>query len=660
MFPGRDKSGFVGPGLVADWQPRSLFDNAGWHLSYFPRAAAEVDEPGRLRLVAASLERKLAHHGHRERYAALGHSVQEIELRCREDRAADEGADLDAGTTRASVSQWTASYAPRGPAPRGLPAWHRAPPVDVVEYEISVDGADRDYWLARAGDVAERRAIAAAASRVCCHLWYHEPFCVDNVAAHLRQSAARLHSAGAGARAPLEARRAATLAPGRGGRRRRGGGRPDPDGGSTAFALDPAAPAADAARAACDAWMGPGAAEADGRCADALAGDALRTFREQDRLDAARARHAPRLFAALASRRANRGGAAGGAGLAGPRPGATSGRRGRRAAVEVLERAARRALERRGCGADCGPGASLDSCDWVDGCDAPPLRTPPSRRRWRGPAARRDGVGRAGDVDRGHAAAAAAVAVGATRVAATPRRRRCAAAPRRRRRRATRPTRSRRCSRGSTAGSGAPRPSPCSGAARTRAAARTLAAPGRGRAASAAPLRSRELRLTAAGAAALGDHAGVAVADFGDAAACKAAAAGVARARRRAPGGAAARRVLRRALVAGAAANAALVHDPLAHASLYGAKFAAPQFLLFYDDASQARGEAFARDHAGAWARRRDADRWPVLRRCPATSPYLRRRAGGGAPLVRYAGSASARGRAPSCVAARVGTLKER
>ena len=68
MFPGRDKSGFRGPGLVADWHARSLFDRAGWHLSYFPRAppAAEVDEPGRLRLVAASLERKLAHHGHRE------------------------------------------------------------------------------------------------------------------------------------------------------------------------------------------------------------------------------------------------------------------------------------------------------------------------------------------------------------------------------------------------------------------------------------------------------------------------------------------------------------------------------------------------------------------------------------------------------------------
>jgi len=65
MFPGRDKSGFRGPGLVADWRARSLFDRAGWHLSYFPRAppAAEFDEPGRLRLVAASLERKLAHHG---------------------------------------------------------------------------------------------------------------------------------------------------------------------------------------------------------------------------------------------------------------------------------------------------------------------------------------------------------------------------------------------------------------------------------------------------------------------------------------------------------------------------------------------------------------------------------------------------------------------
>jgi hypothetical protein len=55
-----------------------------------------------------------------------------------------------------------------------------------------------------------------------------------------------------------------------------------------------------------------------------------------------------------------------------------------------------------------------------------------------------------------------------------------------------------------------------------------------------------------------------------------------------------------------------LVHDPLAHASLYGAKFAAPRFLLFYDDASQARGEAFARDHAGAWAHHAwDADRGP-------------------------------------------------
>ena len=55
-----------------------------------------------------------------------------------------------------------------------------------------------------------------------------------------------------------------------------------------------------------------------------------------------------------------------------------------------------------------------------------------------------------------------------------------------------------------------------------------------------------------------------------------------------------------------------LVHDPLAHASLYGAKFAAPRFLLFYDDASQARGEAFARDRAGAWAHHAwDADRGP-------------------------------------------------
>ena len=42
MFPGRDKSGFVGPGLVADWQPRSLFDNAGWH----PGGGAPGGAPG--------------------------------------------------------------------------------------------------------------------------------------------------------------------------------------------------------------------------------------------------------------------------------------------------------------------------------------------------------------------------------------------------------------------------------------------------------------------------------------------------------------------------------------------------------------------------------------------------------------------------------------
>ena len=443
------------------------------------------------------------------------------------------------------------------------------------------------------------------------------------------------------------------------------------DGGATAFALDPAAPAADAARAACDAWMGARAAEADAaRCADALAGDALRTFREQDRLDAARARPAPRLFAALASRRANRGGAAGGAGLAraaaalrgatsaAPPPGAhtvpaaalarsrlglalgayaaahadflglggaASAARAADAAprVEVLERAARRALERRGCGADCGPGASLDSCDWVDGCDArlaaledavvaaaAGAAPPPVAMAWGAP----------GDVDRGHAAAAAAVAVGATRVAAT-----LAAAP--------------------------PAPPAPEAPPTPRDEADALAAllawidGGLGGAAAVAVLwggadaggawaaardgfggavaLSRDLRLTAAGAAALGDHAGcdvggardfvveaavfetaaaaagaararaarlaarpasgvvvvdrdaaydlaafafnrhsVAVADFGDAAACKAAAARVAAAlpgaaRGGAPGGAAARRVLRRALVAGAAANAA-------------------------------------------------------------------------------------------------------
>ncbi|KAH8045922.1 hypothetical protein JL722_13974 [Aureococcus anophagefferens] len=204
MFPGRDKSGFVGPGLVADWQPRSLFDNAGWHLSYFPRAppAAEVDEPGRLRLVAASLERKLAHHGHREfsdellrcaglldfeRDAASGGrgGVREIPGGksppprpvgatppwATASRRSSSGAARTARRTRARTStlarrvpsQWTAPYAPRGPAPRGLPAWHRAPPVDVVEYEISVDGADRDYRL-RACAFANDRGRAGRGS----------------------------------------------------------------------------------------------------------------------------------------------------------------------------------------------------------------------------------------------------------------------------------------------------------------------------------------------------------------------------------------------------------------------------------------------------------------------------------------------------------------
>ncbi|KAH8068405.1 hypothetical protein JL720_12175 [Aureococcus anophagefferens] len=376
MFPGRDKSGFVGPGLVADWQPRSLFDNAGWHLSYFPRAGRQVDEPGRLRLVAASLERKLAHHGHREFSDEL--------LRC--------AGLLDFSATR-------------------RPATRR-----------------------RAGDVAA--AIAAAASRVCCHLWYHEPFCVDNVAAHLRQSR--------------------------------------------------------------------------------------------------RAHAAPR--------------------------------------VEVLERAARRPWSGAAAAPTAAPARASTRATGstaaarLAALEAPSSRPPRARPR------RRDGVGRAGDVDRGHAAAAAAVAVGATRVAATLRRRPAPPAP-------EAPPTPRDEADALAAllawidgGLGAPRPSPCSGAARTRAAARTRRRLGRRR--RPAPSRSRELRLTAAGAAALGDHAG-------------------------------------------------LVPRPPAPRDLYGAKFAAPQFLLFYDDASQARGEAFARDHAGAWAPRRGADAGPrPAAAAPATSPW--------------------------------------